>query len=73
MKPIYWILVGIAFCIIILPYIVLLIYLNKTNQTLQLYPELKIVSITGPETDTASLTEAVDLSKKIIDKIYKLK
>jgi len=56
--------------IIIIPYILIYFLLKKSNQTLQLYPEIKIIDIKNKENiNTNVLEEALKISSKILNKI----
>jgi len=72
-KTFTWIGVALVFLIIVVPYIVLIVVLRKQGQTLELYPVIKIVSITNENPiDTnilsGALAAAQAISKKVTSK-----
>jgi hypothetical protein len=70
-KDISSILVAVfVILIVIVPYVIMIIYLRKTGQTIQIHPEFKIKSIErNNNIDTEVLGNAVNHAEEIYKKI----
>lgn len=72
-KALIWIGAAVIFIIIVVPYIVISILLNRQGKRIELYPEIKVVDIKN-ESDIDSnalagaLAAAQAISKKIASK-----
>jgi len=68
-----WFLIVLILLIIIIPYVLFVVYLNRKEKKLILYPEIKIVDIKSEDApDIDDMSSAVSLSKRILEKIKKV-
>lgn len=72
-KALIWVGVALIFIIIVVPYIIIAVLLNRQGKRIELFPEIKVVDIKNesdidPNALAGALAAAQAISKKIVGK-----